>query len=186
MGYIKTKNSGKSDVIKQLNGITNSNALADKILNYVKEHKDILGDDEYLNIENPKLPHGFSGIIMMEEKYSINIKKSTIVILAFILDLAFSKGIISLGLGLAGFSSQTLHKIEDEEKCLIADILIGKKRNASEFDYYNNECVQNDILCSYRDDGVCKRPAEVINEQIKRLMDLKIIKRRGGYYKQTF
>ena len=188
MDYIKVNNSDKAEVMQQFRGITNSGTLVDKVFSYLQKHEEILDDDEYVKeiTELPHMPPGFMGMMIMNTKYSVNVRKSTIVIIAFLLDLSFSKGIASLTLNLIGFSTQVLQKIKNEEKCLITDILLRNKKEAGDFNYNNNECVQNDIECPYRDENICKRTIEIINSQLERLIEQQIIKKKDGYLKQAF
>ncbi len=188
MDYLRVNDAEKSEVMQQLMEITNKGVLVDKIFNYLQEHNDLLSNDEYveIKIEYPKFPPGTLGMMIMNKKYSVNIKIATIVIIAFLLDISFSKGLANLSLNLAGFSSQVLQKIKEEEKCLVIDILMGNKKVEKDFDFYNKECVQNDIECPFRDEYICKRTVKIICDQIKNLKSKQIIKIKNGIIKQTF
>jgi hypothetical protein len=188
MDYLQVTNSDVTEVMRQLQGITNSGKSIGSLFDYLQKHNELLGNDEYVNIETKmnKPPPGPMGFILMNKKYSINIKKSTIIILAFLLDLNLSKGIASLALNLSGFSFQVLQKIENEEKCLVTDILLGNKKNASDFNYNNGECVQNDIKCPYKDECFCKRSIETINNLLEKLTAKQVIKKKNEFFKQTF
>ncbi len=188
MDYLRVNDAEKSEVMQQLKEITNKGALVDKIFYYLQEHNNLLSNDEYVKIktEYPKFPPGTIGMIIMNTKYSVNIKKATIVIIAFLLDIGFSKGLANLFLSSAGFSLQVLQKIKDKEKCLVLDILMGNKKDEKDFDFYNKECVQNDIECSFRDEYICKRSLKIIRYQIKNLKSKQIIHIKNGVIKQTF
>jgi hypothetical protein len=188
MDYLQVTNSDVTEVMRQLQSITNSGKSIGSLLDYLQKHNELLDDDEYVNIEakvNKPSP-GPIGFILMNKKYSINIKKSTIIILAFLLDLNLSKGIASLVLNLSGFSFQVLQKIENEEKCLVIDILLGNKKNASDFNYNNEECVQNEIKCPYRDEYFCKRPIETINNLFEKLIAKQVIQKKLNYSSKHF
>lgn len=188
MEYLKVNNAEKIDVMRQLKDITNSGELVDKVLNFLQKHNKLLEKNEHIIVkqETPKMPSGVLGMIILKTKYSINIKKSTIVIIAFLLDVNFSKGITSLALNLVGFSPQVLQKITDDKKCLVSDVLIGNKKDFNDFNYYNKKCIHTGIECPFRDVCTCKRTDEEIRNQIEYLKLKQIIKIKDGFIKQTF
>lgn len=188
MEYLKVKNSDKSKVMKQLNEITNSGVLVDKVFDFIQENQEMLNEDEYLKIkkEFPEISPGSIGMMILKNKYSINIKKTTIVILAFFLDMEFFNGIVNLSLNLTEFQSNAIHKIKIEERCLLLDMISTKKRENKDFNYHNKECVQNNIECGFRDNYMCNRSSEVINGQLKDLLSKQIIKKKNGLFKPTF
>jgi hypothetical protein len=198
MDYLQVTNSRLNEVMQQLQGIIDSEKSIDRIFNYLQKHNELLNDDEYVKIEyeysRPRSDNnGFNSqflsylVVTRGEKiYSINIRKSIIVILAFLFDLNFSEGIASGILSLTGFTTNILQKIDNNEICLIIDILSGNKKKPSDFNYYDNECVQNDIKCPYRDENLCKRTIKIINSQLDTLVKKGIIHKKNGFIKPTF
>ncbi len=188
MEYLTLKNAEFVEVMRQLNEITTSGNLVRKVFDFINVHKQILTSEEYFyeNTTMPRMPPGVIGMMVMKSKYSINMKISTILILALLIDSQLVLPIASNFLGFIGYSTKVIEKIQDNERCIIIDILLGGKKTYQEFNYYKNECILNDINCPYRKEYVCDRKIDVIKDIIKKLEEKIIIKHVNGKYVQCF
>ena len=188
MEYLKFENATKFDLMKVFIEFTSSGKLVDDVFNFIVENKSILEDDEYVNIikEPVNIIPGIYNSVMLNAKYSINIKKSLIVLIMLLLDSKLTKGIASTGLALTGVSGQTIYKITNRERCILLDTLISKKRIVDDYLYFEKECVQNDIECPYRSDYICNRNDFDIKKVLDELMLKQIIVRKNGIIRISF
>ena len=122
----------------------------------------------------------------MDAKYHINIKKTTIILILFLLDTNITMGVANLLAGVFGVTTATINSLNELERCLVLDVLVGKKRTPNDFLYLGNECVQNDIECQCRKNSVCTRNLAEINDSLARLQDIGVIVQRSGLYKLAF
>jgi hypothetical protein len=188
MERIKTYKASKMDLMRIVSDITNSGKLVDDTLSFISNNKKILDSDEYITIKDefPELKPGFMNMMVMETKYSINIKKSLLILVMLILDVKATKGVSSAILSMSGYPSRTIYKIEENERCILLDTLIGERKTANDYLYNENECVQNDIACLYRKNGVCKRTIENIDKTIDILLSKEILIFKNNQYKISF
>lgn len=188
MEYIKFENATKFDLMKVFTEFTSSGKLVDDVFNFIVKNKSILEDDEYVNIiEEPvKIRPGIYNSMMLNAKYSINIKKSLIILIMILLDSKLKNAIASTGSALAGLSGQTIYKITNRERCILLDTLISNKRIVNDYLYFEKECVQNDIECPYRSDYMCNRNEFDIEKVLDELMSKQIIVRKNGIIRISF
>ncbi len=188
MSNIKLYKASKHEVMRELSQFTSSGSTVDKALKLLQNNKELLCDNEFVSItqEFPPSQPGVMNMMVLQTKYSINVKKSVIALIIFLLDYHVTKGVASFAIGLSGNAAQTIHEISVIQRCILLDILVGNKKEAKDFDYNGNECVQNDICCSFRDDGLCRRDLTIINETISDLLDKDIIIERNGVLKLAF
>lgn len=188
MEYITIKDASKIELMRQLSGITNSGKLVDNAFKFITSNKDILDEGEFVIIrqEFPKAIPGIMNYMTLDTKYSINVKRSLVILVMLLLDINFTKGFASTGLGLTGFASQTIHKIAEKERCILLDTLIGNKSSTNDYLYYKKECVQNDIECSFRNDGCCTRGINDIEKLLDELINKEIIVKKEGQLRLTF
>lgn len=195
MNNLKIDNGIFPDIMRELNGITNSGKLVKKVFKFIQENINILESEEYF-IEERDLkkealieeimtksqePVFFNSLIL-NNNYHINLKKSTFIIIAFLLDSTFSKGITSLALNMAGFSTKSIQKINAEEKCLLLDVL----KKANDFNYHDQYCYQKDINCPFQTDYKCHRSSNKIKTLLSSLQEKGVLTNKNGKYAITF
>lgn len=188
MEFITVCKASKMDLMREFSNVTNSGKLVDDTLEFIKKNEEILDDDEYVKItqELPEVKPGVFNMMILNTKYSINVKKSTIILIMLLLDMKFANGLASAGLTFTGFSSQTIHKITERERCILLDTFIGKKRQPNDYLYFKKECVQNDIECTYRDTGYCNRSIDDIKSLLRELKAKEIIIDKEGSLRLAF
>ncbi|PRX21694.1 hypothetical protein BX659_13136 [Orenia metallireducens] len=188
MNYIEFNNVTKFDLMKELIELTSSGRHVDKVLDFLSKNPEILEDEEYVNIlKNPtRMRPGFYNTIMFDTKYSINIRKSLLILIMLILDSNLTKGVASTALTMTGIASKTIYKITEQERCILLDTLISDKRVIDDYLYFEKECVQNDIECPYRSNYLCNRNIAEIDNLVNELMRKEIINRSNGIIKIAF
>ena len=138
-----------------------------------------------INIANPyKL--GPVNWVPQDAKYHINLKKTTLLIILFLFDLTVSKGVANFVAGVLGITTTTINSLNDQERCLVLDVIVGNKRTVVDFLYCGNECVQNDLNCSSRIDSKCHREQEAIKNSLDHLIAIGVLYYQGGFYKLAF
>ncbi|SJZ91938.1 hypothetical protein [Selenihalanaerobacter shriftii] len=188
MEYIVIEGN-KTEVMQEMINYTNSGRLVDDTFNFIIKNRHILDSSEELYIDDnePILPmQGPRNWVSMNAKYHINVKKTTILLVMFILDVTLTKGIANVLASVFGVTTQTINKLDEQDRCLILDIMKGKKFSATDFFYKNSECVQNDIDCSFRDGCICSRELEVIESRLASLIDAGIVINGDSEFKLAF
>lgn len=127
-------------------------------------------------------------LLIPETNYNIKISALTVVILATILDVKLTKGVMLAGLSAMGFNNQALSRIDERngEKCLLLEMLRTKSRTITEFVLppINNECFNNDLCCKYRIENQCKIKKEDVHKILLSLCQKNVIKEcENGKYK---
>lgn len=100
-------------------------------------------------------------LIDKEGQYYINLSKGILLLIAHVLDITLTKGVISDVCGMSGIQTQIFYKTNQQEgeTCLLREFLRNKKSpNAQEYSYLiQNECLNNDLICKYRDyNNICR------------------------------
>ena len=159
-------NAEKDDIKKVIYEITEIDEKylnVDKIITLVDLLK---GEDEHIKtfIETPSLPYGTIGLIFSKTYYNINIKRTTLVMAAAILDAFMTKGLLTAFLSLLGVMKQAIGKLDPKkgEYCVLikAKHLKDKKfeinPKAVYSDMKNKECMLPKINCKFMKDNICK------------------------------
>ncbi len=119
---------------------------------------------------------GNNGLIVLNGVYSLNIKKSLLILIAFALDIKVTYGAASLALQFIGLDGQVLYKLnrENGEQCIAREIVLNRYTNKNILS--SKECINNDLPCKYRVDGQCKCSSERVEEILRKLEELLVIK----------
>lgn len=188
MDYIKFEGANKFDLMRELIEFTGSGVLVDDIFNFIIKNKGMLQEDEYVNIieEPSKFPMGIYNTLILNAKYNVNIRKSLLIFIMLLLDSRITKGVASAVLGISGLSGQSIHKISEQEKCILLETLIGKKRLVDDYKHYKKQCTQKDIKCPYRIEYTCMRSHSESEKILDELISKEIIKRKNGFIQIMF
>ena len=107
-----------------------------------------MGVDSHFDFEEekkwPTCPSNSMCLMIPRTKYFINVKKSIIVALAFLIDILATKGATVLFLTLLGKVNKSIYKLNDEEFLILKKLYELNK---------NNECVTLDDLVNKFDDN---------------------------------
>lgn len=173
----------------------------------VKEKiKSILSDDEKVEMEfrnllpdltslftvsyAPSIPH-----LIWRNSYSsgiyINLKASTIALLALLFDINVTDGIANFVLTATGANLRLIAKLDDAEgeKCVLLEVYRKEDHQANP-DFFKQvcgkECINNDMNCKYRRNGVCTMDQERVKEILDNLSDKNVLTKRNDSYKYNF
>lgn len=153
----------------------------------------ILSDDEILEkeMEFPKLPSGMLGMLIPKYNININIKISTLALIALILDITVTKGIASYILGMTGLNIRSIVKLDEAigEKCVLIEVYRKEhhKADAGIFTQISGrECVNNDMDCKYRVQGLCSIDQVKVKEILEDLTNKNIFTKENNLYKYNF
>lgn len=173
----------------------------------VKEKvKSILSDDEKIEMEFPNLlpdlmrlftvsyvgsiPH-----LRWKNSYSrsiyINLKASTIVLLALLFDINVTNGIENFVLAATGVNIRSIAKIDEAEgeKCVLLEVY-RKEDHQADPDIFRpvcgKECINNDMNCKYRCMGVCTIDQERVKEILVNLSNKNVLTKRNDGFRYNF
>lgn len=175
------------DIIKNT-GFNRENAKA--IFDYLVKNKEKLhlADDEKItsSFEFPSFSPGTIGFMTPKYNYSINIKKTTIIIVALILDIAFTKGIISTLLNMFGLSGICITKLSEAngEKCIVKETVFSENKtgNADILNAFDGECCNCDMNCNYRRGDRCTCSRDNIIDIYQRLTEVGLFRKEGDSF----
>ena len=188
MKFLETTGS-KSDIELSFAKLGIDGANANAIIDYLQKNKELLGDDEYIKIstEFPSFPPGMMGLMIPTTNYYINIKITTIVVAAFLADISFAHGVMSMLLGLCGFSNTAFTELSEYlgEKCIVRETLARNPKVGSSkiLASLNGECCNNDLSCKFRIENKCHCTEDDIIEIYEKLADRNMFSRTGNVFK---
>ena len=173
----------------------------------VKEKiKSILSDDEKIEMEFPNLlPDlmrlftisyvGSTSHLGWRNNYSnriyINLKASTIALFALLFDIKVTDGIANFVLAETGVNLRLIAKLDDAEgeKCALLEVY-RKEDHQADPDIFKQicgkECINNDMNCKYRDQGMCTINQIKVNEILDNLNDKNVLAKVNEFYKFNF
>lgn len=172
------------------------NALFDqKMITYElkEEIKILLAKDERLEMtmEFPKMPPGMIGMLISKTNLYVNLKVTTIALLALILDAEITKGAANFILAATGFNVNSIVKLNEEigEKCILLEIYMQQHHEAK-LDIFDQicgkECINNHMNCRYRDQGVCTISKENVRDALERMVNKNVFSKNRELYKYNF
>lgn len=170
--------------------------------------KDLISDDEKLELvvrivpilNKPLGVHAiftclpfFPPILIPGLGYNIyiNLKASTLAIIALILDIKVTNGISSFILAATGVNIRSIAKIDENigEKCVLLEVYRKEDHQANP-DIFKQvcgkECINNDMNCKYRSNGVCTMDQERVKGILDNLSDKNVLTKRNDSYKYNF
>lgn len=182
-----TNKGSEKEVISSISHLFENPLNGYSILDFIKLNSWILEDDEYVSKKSAisDIPEGFMGLMINDNQYHINLRASTLMITALLLDINLSKGFASLILSLTGNSFQTFNKISPSQRCLITEIV--KKKFIDE-NYFSkiSECCNNHIICNLKDENnICKYNPDIALNDLNDLLSKKILTKSSLGYKVT-
>lgn len=187
MEFFETRGS-KSNVESDFADLGIDASSANAIIDYLCKNKELLGDDECIKIsrEFPSFPPGVIGLMIPSTNYYINIKVATIVVVAFLADISFGNGVLSMLLGLCGFSNTAVTKLSEElgEKCIVRETLVHNPKVGSSriLVPLKGECCNNDLSCKFRVEDKCHCTEDDVLKIYEKLADRNMFKRIGDCF----
>lgn len=185
MNFIGSQDNLCSELMMQ--GIENKED-AKKIINFLEENRIILSESEKFEIhtEYPHMPPGTMAMMIANNRYYVNIKITTIAIIALLLDINITGGVASALLSLSGVPGQGIIKLDESEgeKCIVKETLlqhekIGDKNILSKF---QGECCNYYMNCKYKESERCKCNEEKVLTIYKGLANKNVFLRQGDKF----
>lgn len=137
----------------------------EKFIDYLEVNKEVLSEEEQVVVVQK--PNRGKGFILPGTNYYIDLKKSTVVIIAKLLQIQLKSDFIDI---LSLFNGElNLVNLREEfgELCIVKEILQSKKKCGDRdlLSRNNGECCNNDMDCKFKSDGLC-RCSEIETEKI--------------------
>lgn len=154
---------------------------AEKLLDYLYQYKKFLSNGESIEFENDMADNKTMGLTFFDSSYYVNLKTTTIVIMAALLDISLTKGFASVALSLFGGSSTAFARIEETngEKCILKETLSEKQKvgSADILKKHKGQCCYPISNCKYRNDEECKCAEDDIIAIYEKLCEKNVFKR---------
>jgi len=139
--------------------------------------------DEYVksSMEIPPSPPDTLQLLIPCIYYHINVRKTTWMIIGFLLDLFITKGAVTFSLSMLGVVGQTIAKlnVKNGEVCIYYQTLTLKKKMIEEFgvkDIFNKingrNCPYPEFKCGYNQNGKCTIKLEDLKENFQKLKEI--------------
>ena len=173
----------------------------------VKEKiKSILSNDEKIEMEFPNLLPDLTNLFTVgyapsiprlgwRNSYSnriyINLKASTIALFALLFDIKVTDGIANFVLAETGVNLRLIAKLDvaEGEKCVLLEVY-RKDDHQADPDIFRpvcgKECINNDMNCKYRCNGVCTMDQERARNIFESLNAKNVFTKRNDCYKYNF
>lgn len=111
------------------------------------------------------------GLVFGDGQYYINLPKSVLMVIALILDITLTKGIVSGVCGMLGVQMQSFYHINQHkgETCLLRECLRNDKMaDSDEYSHLTGkECINNDLKCQFRNGaGQCSIQKKILKKYL--------------------
>lgn len=181
MDYINIQGD-ENTIIQELSKYMNQGG-AKLIVQNISSFMDVLGDDETFGVTLEKQGHQDRLAFMIPKtNYYLNVKKTTIAFIGLLFDIQFTEGFTSFVLSIFGITADTIRKLTGIEKCVLLllktdSIIIDNGEYAISDD---SKCMNFALGCTYCQYDKCHLSKEVLNDTVQKLLDEKVIKRKGN------
>lgn len=161
---------------------------AEVLLDFIHSNQYLLNENECIEIEdNYTYPQNqnMMGLVLCDSSYYINLKKTTIILAAFLLDIHLTKGLAATALSLFGFSTNSVCSIDEHagEKCILVETLLKKNKTGdpSILSQHGGKCCDPLSSCVYREDEKCTCSEDNIIQIYRELCKKNIFKKHPEY-----
>ncbi len=167
----------------------NNTCDAEQIITFLQHNKELLSSEEKIEttIEMPKSSPGVMNFTIMKENLYINLKTSTILMAALMLDIHITKGLAQLLIMMTGINGRSIATFSEEsgEKCVIKETLRTKNKigHPNLLTDFQGECCNYNLNCKYRSDDKCCCTPDKIKEIFDELVSRNMFKKDGDFYK---
>lgn len=184
------KKGSEQSIIYQIEKMGFDKCESEKIFDFITSNKCLLSDDEFINksLHNDDSNPGiiYYMIPNLNYDYYINLKYSTIMIVALLLDIKYTKGFSTLALNLSNINIPHIIKVDENngEKCILKETLSLKNKTGTNTVLlpFHGECCNNNYICKFRRIDKCECAKENIDEIYKQLTKKGIFKKEGDKY----
>ena len=181
MDYINIQGD-ESIVILELSKYMNQGGAKLMIQN-LSSFMDALDEDDVFNIteEISEQKDGL-GFIVPKTNYYLNIKKTTLAFIGLLFDIQFTQGFTSFALSIFGITADTIRKLSSIEKCVLLLIKTDSVITDNGSYAFNGtpKCMNFALGCTYCQYDRCYLSKDVLNDTVQKLLEEKIIRRKGN------
>ena len=138
-------------------GIENASD-AERILDFLSAHQELVSDTELLLAKEPEDSPNHMEMTFGDTSYYVNIKTTTIVMAAFLLDIMLTKGLAATALSLLGAPTGPVFHVIDEqngEKCILREVIRVRKGTEELLATAEGMCIYPQSRCKFRDRDFC-------------------------------
>lgn len=161
---------------------------AEQVLTYLKIHKELLHENEEIDysIVYPERKEGIMNYMVPQTNIYINLKLSTIFVVALLLDITLTRGFAQLFANAIGLNGQVIVKLNEREghKCIVKESARSKEKYIDNnlLEKNNGKCCNNNYNCRFRIGEDCACSKEQIIRILDVLSDKNIFKKIGDLY----
>lgn len=180
----------EQSIIRQIEKMGFNKCESEKIFNFINSNKCLLSDNESIkkSLHSDDCNPGIIKYMIpnLNYDYYINLKYSTIMIAALLLDIKYTKGFSTLALNLSKVNTPHIIKIDEKngEKCILKETLSLKNKTGTNTLLlpFHGECCNNNYTCKFRNIDKCGCTKENIDEIYKQLTSKGVFKKEGNKY----
>ncbi len=174
--------------------VTYNKVNADLLFSIIHDNRELLSGDEFLidrfvdinkDGKDKKDSAAILGLMIVHQKYHINVKYTTLALICLLFDIVISKGFASFLFGMFGLD-YSIVKLDKMEKCIAYKL---KEKKALSLDELKESCqctfTYNNSKCGkLNDDGTCTiwGKDQIIDNALESMIEKKIIKIKGEKY----
>lgn len=156
------------------------------------ENNEAISKLEYFHIKNKisemsEIEYEKIFYMIPKTDYYVNIKMTTIAIIALIFDLKITAGFSSAIAGILGATGKSIIKLSKNQKCIVRYIL-EKKKKYFQFEEFLKEknCKYNNLNCDIQREEFCGFNKEKLIEELENLVTNNVLEKEHAGYKLTF
>ena len=166
---------------------------AEVLLDFIHSNPFLLNENECIEIEerntypqNQKM----MGLVLCDSSYYINLKKTTIILAALLLDIRLTEGLAATVLAVFGFSTNCICSINERtgEKCVLVETLRRENKigDPAILSKHNGKCCNPCSSCEYREetnleDSKCTCTEDNVIQIYEELCKKNIFKKNSAY-----
>lgn len=158
-----------------------------QLLDTLFANKEYLQTDETVTSQmvTPNFGVGMIGFMTFDYSYHISISKLTLCAISIFAD-KITGGLSDKILSVFGVSFKAINPINERngEKCIVKETILfhNKVGNVKILKQFKGKCCNNDLNCSFKEDGNCKCTEENIKIIYESLVQRDIFKKDGSNY----
>lgn len=178
----------KIEIIEKLQEIGLNQQKAEELLALLTKERNIICEDETYQIElcKDQSDSNMLSFMVLEYNYFINIRVGTIFLLSVLFDNSIGLPIASGYLTIKGMK-RLVEKIDEDSgvKCILIEILRSpnKMGGVDILSGFCGECCNNNLKCCFRNEGKCMCTSEKVENILRQLADMGILKKAGEMYR---